>query len=639
MSSTLYRLGQWSFVHRRRVATIWLLVLLVVGAGAATLSKGTSNEFTIPGTESTTALAQLSHTFPQVSGSSARLIVVTPDGVSVESDAVRTPVEAFVATAEKIGSVAAVADPYGDSVSGTISSDEQAVMVSVQLDGQSTTIPQSTSDDLVAAKDTLAAALPTGSEVALGGDLFTISVPTVSATEAFGVLVALIVLLFTFGSVLAAGMPLLNALLGVAITMAGIYAATRFSTISSTTPLLALMLGLAVGIDYALFIVSRHQGQLRSGMDPRESTARSLATAGSAVVFAGLTVMIALVGLAVARIPFLTIMGVAAAAGVGIAVLVALTLTPALLGFAGDRIRPGRRAQRRAERRRAADPSAAPAPRATATPSADGDDVHPNRFFSGWVRASTRWPLATILIIVIGLGALALPARDLRLALPDAGTQPAGSAARVTYDLVAEHFGPGYNGPLMVTGSIVGSTDPLTLMADLKTEIEALPGVAAVPLSTPNADATMGVIQVIPTGAPDSQETSDLVHAIRAQHDHFLATYGVDLSVTGLTAVQIDISAKLGTALLPFGIFVVGLSFLLLMMVFRSLWVPLKATAGYLLSIVASFGVVSLVFEHGIGASLLGVDKTPQAVLSFMPIVVMGVLFGLAMDYEVFLVS
>lgn len=653
MSSTLYRLGQWSFVHRRRVAAIWLLVLLAVGAAAATLSRGTSNEFTIPGTESTVALNQLSHTFPQVSGSNARLIVVAPDGVSAQSDAVRTPIEAFVSTAEAVDHVEAVADPYGSTVSGAISADSSAVIVSIQLDGQSTTIPASTSDALVKAKDTLAAALPAGSQVSLGGDLFTISVPTISATEGIGVLVALVVLLFTFGSLLAAGMPLLNALLGVAITMAGIYAATRFATISSTTPLLALMLGLAVGIDYALFIVSRHQGQLRSGMDPRESAARSLATAGSAVVFAGLTVMIALVGLAVARIPFLTIMGVAAAVGVGIAVLVALTLTPALLGFVGERIRPGRRAERRAARRaargahspatsRAAAPAAhtAPAAAPSATAPSDGEeDVHPNRFFSAWIKASTRWPVVTILVIVVGLGALALPARDLRLALPDAGTQPAGSPARVTYDLVAEHFGPGYNGPLMVTGSIVGSTDPLGLMANLKKEIAALPGVAAVPLATPNQDATMGVIQVIPTGAPDSTETSNLVHAIRAQHDHFQSVYGVDLSVTGLTAVQIDISAKLGAALVPFGIFVVGLSFLLLMMVFRSLWVPLKATAGYLLSIVSAFGVVSLVFQHGIGASLLGVDRTPQAVLSFMPIVAMGVLFGLAMDYEVFLVS
>lgn len=648
MSSTLYRLGQWSFVHRRRVAALWLLVLLAVGAAAATLSTGTSNEFTIPGTESTVALNQLSHTFPQVSGSSARLIVVAPDGVSAQSDAVRTPIEAFVSTAEAVDRVEAVADPYGSTVSGAISSDNSAVIVSIQLNGQSTTIPASTSDALVKAKDTLAAALPAGSQVSLGGDLFTISVPTISATEGIGVLVALVVLLFTFGSLLAAGMPLLNALLGVAITMAGIYAATRFATISSTTPLLALMLGLAVGIDYALFIVSRHQGQLRSGMDARESAARSLATAGSAVVFAGLTVMIALVGLAVARIPFLTIMGVAAAVGVGIAVLVALTLTPALLGFVGDRIRPGRRAERRAARRASrgahspATARAAAAPAAHAAPAAapsDGDeDVHPNRFFSAWIKASTRWPVVTILVIVVGLGALALPARDLRLALPDAGTQPAGSPARVTYDLVAEHFGPGYNGPLMVTGSIVGSTDPLGLMANLKKEIAALPGVAAVPLATPNQDATMGVIQVIPTGAPDSTETSNLVHAIRAQHDHFQSVYGVDLSVTGLTAVQIDISAKLGAALVPFGIFVVGLSFLLLMMVFRSLWVPLKATLGYVFSVVAAFGVVAMVFERGWGAGLLGVDRTGP-VISFLPIILMGVVFGLAMDYEVFLVS
>lgn len=664
MSSVLYRLGRAVFRHRRRVALLWLVVILVVGASAALFNKGTDNTFSIPGTESGEALNQLSRTFPQVSGTSASLVVVAPEGEDVQGDDVRTPVETAVTAFEAVDGVSAVTDPYGEQVTGMISDDGQALVVTIQVDGQSNTVSQELLDSVSSITDTLETDLPDGSQVSLGGDLYGNQVPTVSVTEALGVLIALIVLVITFGSFLAAGMPLLTALLGVALSMSGIYVATAFATISSTTPLLALMLGLAVGIDYALFIISRHQGQLRAGMDPEESTARSLATAGSAVVFAGLTVMIALVGLSVARIPFLTIMGIAAAAGVGIAVIIAVTLTPALLGFAGDRLRPGYRRDRRAARRAnraaahraagtsgavlassdgtAADPAAA-APGSTSVPVDHRHDpvVAPeghNRFFLGWVRSVTRWPVVTILLVVLGLGALALPARDLRLALPDAGSQPEGSPARVTYDLLAEYFGPGYNGPLIVTTTIVGSTDPLGLMADLQSEIEPMDGVAAVPLATPNQNADTGIVQVIPEGGPDSAETKQLVQDIRDRHDEFRDKYGVDIAVTGMTAVGIDISTLLGAALLPFAIFVVGLSFILLTMVFRSLWVPVKATVGYLLSVGAAFGVIALVFEKGYGADLLGVDRLGP-VISFMPIVLMGVLFGLAMDYEVFLVS
>ena len=639
MSSSLYRLGRWAFDARVRVLLATLAVLVLLGAGAALLQKGTDNTFSIPGTEAGEALADLTHTFPQVSGTSARLIVVAPAGGQVGDADIRGPIEDAVTALGAVGQVTAVTDPFGGQVSGAVSGDGTAALVSIQLKGQSSGVTDENKQALVDVETTLRQTLPAGSVAQVGGDLFSNQIPTISATEGLGVLVALVVLVLTFGSFIAAGMPLLTALLGVATSLAGVYLATRFTVISSTAPLLAIMLGLAVGIDYTLFIVSRHRSQLETGMEPRESTARAVATSGSAVVFAGLTVMIALVGLAVVRIPFLTVMGVAAAAAVGVAVVIALLLTPALLGFAGERLRP-----RRARAGAAALPAAAAGPATSAGPAAAevglaGGAVRPNRFFLAWVRASTRWPALTIVVVVLGLGAIALPALDLRLALPDAGSQAEGSRSRLTYDLVGKHFGDGYNGPLIVTGTIVGSTDPLTLMADLGTEIAALPGVASVPLSTPNSDATVGIVQVIPTGGPDSQETKDLVAEIRANHDHFQQVYGVDLSVTGVTAVQIDISARLGSALLPFAIFVVGLSFVLLTMVFRSLWVPVTAALGYLLSVAAAFGVVAMVFEKGWGAALLNVDKTPVPVISFMPIVLMGVLFGLAMDYEVFLVS
>jgi RND superfamily putative drug exporter len=468
-------------------------------------------------------------------------------------------------------------------------------------------------------------------------------------TEAIGLVVAVVVLLATFGSFIAAGMPLLTALLGVGVSVGLIYASTSIVSVNSTAPMLAIMLGLAVGIDYTLFVVNRHRAQLATGMDAEESAARALATAGSAVVFAGLTVMIALAGLFVAGMSFLTTMGIAAAGAVGLAVLIALTLTPALLGFAGDRLRPRRSGRSSAPVLTASEQSPAPSHGPDARVVGDGRTDGPevgldggvatgNRFFRGWITAVTKIPALTILVVVGLVAFLAWPATGLRLALPDAGSQPLGSRARVTYDLVGEHFGPGFNGPLLMTGTIVGSTDPLGLMANLKKEIAALPGVVSVPVATPNGDATVGIVQVIPQGGPDSQQTADLVRELRSMEPHFKAVYGVDLAVTGVTAAQIDVSTQLGKALLPFGLLVVGLSFLLLTMVFRSLWAPLKATVGYVFSVTAAFGIVAMVFERGWGAGLLGVDRTGP-VISFLPIVLMGVVFGLAMDYEVFLVS
>jgi len=648
VSSLLYTLGRWAFGARKLVLILWIAVLALAGGGALLFNQGTDNAFSIPGTESQEALDSLDHTFPQVAGASAQIIVVAPKGDTVEDAGVRSAIDDAVTALGDIGQVEQAVSPFDENVTGAVSEDQRAALISIQFDGAQTDITAATISDVEDAEASLAKALPAGAESSLGGQLFSNSLPTLSVIELVGVVVALVVLILTFGSFLAAGMPLITALLGVGISMALIFVATVFGPISSTTPMLALMLGLAVGIDYALFIISRHQDGLRSGLDPAESAARATATAGSAVIFAGLTVIIALLGLAVANIPFLTTMGVAAAVGVAIAVVISLTLIPAMLGFAGERLRPkAKRARKRAAARGAAEPvdgpqDSVPEPH-NAVPEHNNAvpepvEGHPNRFFLGWVRGVTRLPVVTIVAVVAVLGALAIPALSLRLALPDAGSLPEGDGARTTYDLVSEHFGEGFNGPLIVTGGIVGSTDPLGLMADLKQEIEGLDGVAAVPLATPNATADTGIIQVIPSGSPDSQATKDLVAEIRGLHQYFQDEYDVDLQVTGFTAIGIDISDRLGGALLPFGLIVVGLSLVLLTMVFRSIWVPIKATLGYLLSVAASFGVVALVFEHGVFAEALHVARTGP-VISFMPIILMGVLFGLAMDYEVFLVS
>ncbi|HSU34545.1 MAG TPA: MMPL family transporter, partial [Propionibacteriaceae bacterium] len=597
MSSFLYGLGRAAARSRRAVLLAWLTVLVVLGAAAGLLAGEFDEEFSLPGTESQVALDSLGRTFPQASGTTAQLIVVVPPGESVRTAANRKQIEASVDRFEAQPGVDEVTSPFDKYAKGVISEDRRAAIVTVKLTVDAGSIAPETYTDIENETIRLQDSIP-GSVTSIGGEAYNDNRPGLSLVEGVGVLVALIVLFLTLGSLRAAGMPLLTALLGVGLTMVLIFGATGITTVSSTTPLLALMLGLAVGIDYALFIVSRHREQLRDGMEPQESIARAVATAGSAVVFAGLTVMIALGGLAVAQIPFLTTMGVAAAVGVAIAVLIALTLLPALLGFAGEKLRPKvkkPKALRQARRTKAARGTAVRAEPV----EAQAEGTRQRGLAQRWVRLVTAVPVLTVVVVVAGLGAMAYPAKDLRIALPSNGTADPGSHARVTYDLVAEHFGPGYNGPLIVSATIVGSDDPLGVMDGIADELRALPGVASVPLATPNEDASTGIVQVIPVDGPDSEQTKDLVREIRSRKAQIADEYGVPIYVTGYTAVAIDVSYRLGAALIPFGLLVVGLSLVLLAMVFRSIAVPLKATIGYLLSVGAAFGATAMVFEYG----------------------------------------
>ncbi|AZS39587.1 Membrane protein YdfJ [Microbacterium oxydans] len=630
MSTLLSSLGRWSFRHPWRVLVSWLLALGIAGAGALVLGAGTDNTFSIPGTESQAGLEQLSRSFPQVSGTNAQFIVVAADGDKITDAEYQDDIEGAVDELGDLDGVLAATSPYDEMVKGMINDDDTAAIVRVQFDGEPTDVSEETKDALRTVVSDLGAELPTGSQTSLGGDLFAISIPGVTLTEAVGLLIALLVLIVTFRSFVVAGLPLLTAILGVGISMAGIFTATAFATVSSTTPLLALMLGLAVGIDYALFIMARHQDQVRDGVDPEESASRAVGTAGSAVVFAGVTVLIALIGLGFAGIPFLTTMGIAASAAVAVAVAIAVTLTPALLGFMKGRV-VGR-------------PKKVRTPKTNKTAAGQADDsvpskpVVPVKGSARWVGGVMKHPVLVSIAVVLGLGIVAVPALSLDLALPNAGVLPKDNEARQTYDLVGEEFGPGFNGPMILTGTIVTSTDPLTLMEDLGDAVAKVPGVKEVALATPNETADTGIVQIVPETAPDDPATADLVRELRSHHDEWLDEFGIDLKVTGFTAVGIDISDQLGNALLPFGIFVIGLSLILLTIVFRSLWVPITAAIGYLLSIVAAFGVVGAVFEWGWFADLLHVAKVGP-IISFMPIILMGVLFGLAMDYQVFLVS
>ena len=638
MSSLLYRIGRACYRHGVRVLLVWLAVLAALGAAVGLMGGAKFNDnFTIPGASSQVALDQLKMTFPSAAAATAQVVVLLPEGESLHDTAIKAKVVDALDTFKDLPIVDDVTTPYNEHVDGLISDNGRAGLAQIGLNVTMTSITDAQRESLTEQAAQVAELLP-GSEIHLGGEVFSTHIPHISIVEALGVVVAVIVLMVVLGSVVAASMPVGTALLGVGIAVAITMVASRVIEVNSTSLMLAVMISLAVGIDYALFILSRHRDQLREGLDAEESTARAVATAGSAVVFAGLTVIIALVGLSISGVPFLGVMGVFSAVGVFIEVLLALTLLPAFLGFAGNRLRPkDRRAKRAAKAAAARDAQLAvnadAAPASAPEPARKRFDLR-----AVWVRLVTAVPLLTIALVIAGLGALAYPAKDLELALPNSGRNPISYADRVTFDVISREFGIGYNGPLVVTGTIVESDDPLAIVDGLKADIEAMPGVQLVALATPNENADTALVQIIPTTGPDDPATAELVHALRDKHQQWLDEYDIDTSVTGATAVQIDVSQRLADALLPFGIFVVGLSLVLLTLVFRSLWVPLKAALGFLLSVGGAFGATTLVFNKGWFAQVVNVGE-PAPVISFLPIILMGVLFGLAMDYEVFLVS
>ncbi|MGO4473321.1 MMPL family transporter [Arthrobacter sp. M-10] len=448
-------------------------------------------------------------------------------------------------------------------------------------------------------------------------------------SEIIGIAVAAIALIVMLGTLVAAGLPLLMAIIGVAVGVGGTFALTGVIDMSSISPMLALMLGLAVGIDYSLFIVNRHRGQLLSGMDAEESVALATGTSGNAVLFAGLTVVIALAALVVPGLPFLAVMGLSAAATVAVAVVVSLTLTPAVLSLVGRKL-ISKRAWAKAERHNA-EPDHASADRAA-------DQQRSSR---GWGGLVTRHPVVSLLAGVVLLGVLALPASQLRLALPDGGSEPVDSQAFKAYDLTRTSFGEGMTGPIVVVGTFpdgLSDDQAKTKQFDVADKLRSVDNVvAAVPVAL-SQDHRTAVFQVIPKDGPASASTVQVVSELRGKGSEIQQATGATIGLTGQTAGNIDVSAKLGAALPPYLAIVVGLSLVLLLLVFRSIVVPLLATGGFLLSLAAAFGAVVAVYQWGWLGTVFDVPN-PGAVLSFLPIILIGVLFGLAMDYQVFITS
>ncbi|MER7926149.1 MMPL family transporter [Streptomyces sp. NPDC096057] len=617
MATFLYKVGRLAFRRRHYVALLWIALLTLAGVGAASAPTAGASSFSVPGTEAQKAFDLLEQRFPGMSadGATARVVFKAPAGEKLDTGANKATVEKTVKDLGDGSEVVSVADPFKGKA---VSKDGTIAYASVKYKVSGMELKDASKDALTETADQ---ARKAGLTVEVGGDALT-ATPETGSTEIIGIAIAAVVLVITFGSLLAAGFPLLTALIGVGIGVSTITALASALDLGTTTSTLAMMIGLAVGIDYALFIVSRYRGELAEGREREEAAGRAVGTAGSAVVFAGLTVVIALVGLAVVNIPMLTKMGVAAAGTVAIAVLIALTMIPALLGYAGKKIKPAGQKSKLlgGGRAKAAEKSARP------------------NMGTRWASFVVRRPLAVLLLGVIGLGAAAIPAASLELGLPDDGSQPTSTTQRRAYDLLSEGFGPGFNGPLMV---VVDAKDSKTPKADVTTvtdKIKALKDVTTVTPANFNKDGDTATITVVPDSKPSSVTTEDLVHGIRDAGAQVKTDTDSSVLVTGTTAMNIDVSQKLNDALIPYLILVVGLAFLLLIVVFRSILVPLKAALGFLLSVMAALGAVVAVFQWGWLSGLMGVEETGP-VMSMMPIFMVGVVFGLAMDYEVFLVT
>ncbi|WP_329533766.1 MMPL family transporter [Streptomyces sp. NBC_01450] len=615
MATFLYKLGRLAFRRRHFVALIWVALLTLAGVGAASAPTAGASSFSIPGTEAQKAFDLLEQRFPGMSadGATARVVFKAPAGEKMGDKTNKATVAKTVKALGDGSEVTSVSDPFK---SHAVSKNGSVAYASVKYKVSGMELKDSSKTAL---EEAAQQARDAGLSVEVGGDALQ-ATPETGSTEVIGIAVAAVVLVITFGSLIAAGLPLLTALIGVGIGVSTIAALANALDLGTTTSTLAMMIGLAVGIDYALFIVSRYRAELAEGREREEAAGRAVGTAGSAVVFAGLTVVIALVGLSVVNIPMLTKMGVAAAGTVAIAVLIALSLIPALLGYAGRKVQPAGKKSKLLGGGRAAKKEGKP------------------NMGTRWASFVVRRPLAVLVLGVLGLGAAALPATSLELGLPDDGSQPTSTTQRRAYDLLSDGFGPGFNGPLMLVVDGKSSDDPKAAATKVTNTVKDMKDVVSVSPAAFNKAGDTATITVIPDSKPSSVKTEDLVHAIRDAGGTITTTTDAKVLVTGTTAMNIDFSQKLNDALIPYLALVVGLAFLLLIVVFRSILVPLKAALGFLLSVMAALGAVVAVFQWGWLSGLLGVEETGP-IMSMMPIFMVGVVFGLAMDYEVFLVT
>ncbi|MDV7222389.1 MMPL family transporter [Streptomyces prunicolor] len=612
MATVLYRLGRLAFRRRWYVTVLWVVILAALGFASSKAADAPATTFSTPGVESQRAFDLIQQRFPgaQADGAVARVVFVAPDGRKITAGKDRAAVVRLVDEVSGGPQVASAVDPFQV---GAVSKDATTAYSTITYTVQANDLTDAAKNNLRSAAQQARAS---GLTVEIGGTALAAEPAAGGVGEVLGVAIAAVVLLITFGSLAAAGLPLLTALLGVAISMTAITTLASTLGLSDTTGTLATMLGLACGIDYAVFVVFRYREERANGHTTEEAAGLAVGTAGSAVVFAGLTVVIALAGLSVVGIPLLTKMGLCAAAAVALAVLIALTLVPALLGFWPRAVlsrrykTTGRRIQGVA-----------------------------GNMGSRWAGFVLRHPWPVLFGTVAGLVVLALPVLGLQLGQSGDEAKSTATTERRAYDDLAKAFGPGFNGPLTVVVDLTDATHPKAAAATVERRIAAVPGVVSVTPVRFNSTGNTALFTAVPAEAPTSEKTVDLVHTIRDDRPAIeTAAPGATFEVTGTTALNIDVAQKVSGALIPYLIVVVGLAVLLLLLVFRSIVIPIKAAVGFLLSVLAALGCVVAVFQWGWGASLLGVESTGP-IMSLMPIFLVGIVFGLAMDYEVFLVS
>lgn len=635
MSKFLYHLGSWSYRKVWPFLAFWLVLLVAMGGLTGAFAKSPSPTFSMPDMDSTVTQEQMMERFgtetDAMSAPSATITLQAPEGKKLTDKAVMGEVDSMI---KELQGTDALKDP--DAI-------VNPVMASMGMQKQMTEkmaaqgMPQEQIDSDLAALSPLSEDKRTGT-ISINFDAASVTeIPAEEMTsEVIGLIVAAIVLLITFGSFVAAGMPLISAVVGVGVGILGVQLATVFTdSVSDMTPMLASMIGLAVGIDYALFIVARFRNELitSSGLNdlsPKElaqelkkmdkatrahAMGMALGTAGSSVVFAGATVVIALAALTIIGIPFLSTMAIAAAATVVVAVCVALTFIPGLLGLFGTKVFAGR----------------VPGPKVP-----DPEDEKPTMGLK-WVRRIRAHPWMHLIAGVLLLGILALPAANLRLAMPTDGTSKLGTPQRDAYEMTEEAFGPGRNAPMIAYVDVadVAKQDRMPAFQELLKDFSETEGVvnAQIVATTDNMDAAQ--ILITPTTGATDETTTETLEKLRGFKAEFEDNTGGTYGITGITPIFDDISQKLSDVLLPYIAIVLGLAFIVLLLVFRSIWVPLIAAAGFGLSMAATFGVTVAIFQEG----MFGIIDDPQPLLSFLPIILIGLTFGLAMDYQVFLVT
>ncbi|MEV7675963.1 MMPL family transporter [Streptomyces sp. NPDC088752] len=607
-------IARWCIRHRLVAVLLWFLALGGAGTGAILAGNAYSNDYEVPGTESGRATALLERGFHGLGGDEDTIVWHTERG-SVRADAVQERMTGVLREVAGLPGVAAVTSPYGETA-GRISEDGRTAYATVTFAAQADDVPEGQAKAVV---DTARAAATDGLQVELGGTAVALTeAPGGHVAEVVGVAVAAVVLFLAFGSLAASALPIATALVGVGIAYSGIVLLGHLMTVADFAPMLGMLVGLGVGIDYALFIVTRHRRGLKRGLSVAEAAETAVATTGRAVVFAGATVCIALLGMLILRLSFLNGVAVAASLTVVLTVAASVTLLPALLSLIGPR------ALSRRERRTLAEHGPQP--------------ELPTGFAARWSAFVERHPKLLGAVAAVVMAVLALPTLSLHLGTSDQGNGPATATTRKAYDLLAEGFGPGVNGPLTLVAGLDGADDRVAL-DQLPAALSATKGVAGVSPVTYNSSGDTAVLTVVPDSSPQSKATSELVDRLRQDVlPRAGAGTSLDVNVGGVTASYDDFAEIIVGKLPLFVGVVVALGCLLLLLAFRSLGIPLKAAVMNVMAVAGAFGVVVAVFQWGWGSELLGLGSAGP-IEPFLPVIMVSVLFGLSMDYQVFLVS